>query len=355
MDEGGEDAITPATVNALTPADQLNRQVIEALQQDGRASASAIAAMCGASVPTISRRVQQLITAGVLKVTVAPAMGSTGPVETFVVSIGCQPGTQLDVAEALVARPEVRFAALITGSYDIMIELVVPAGLTGYPRTIVELRNIPGIVRWRSDLVLHVYKLSPDWSRQLVESDTDGRPAIQCATESEPCAPDHLDKVDWSILGILRDDGRASFKSVATALNLNESTVRRRFDRMLAGGCASVVTLVPAATLGQMAETLLTVTVEPGALNEVATALGRYRVVRYLGATLSGNSLLCEVIASSSGGLFEFITSCVSTLEGVRDWSASVELLTLKRAFVKTPWWRSQIANAQRRAGQYAR
>jgi DNA-binding Lrp family transcriptional regulator len=317
--------------------DDIDRQIVVALQGDGRASWTSIATLCETSVPTVARRVQQLMADNLLKVAVLPNLGSTGPVETFFTRIGCRPGTQLDVAKELVAREDVRWASLITGSYDIAIELVVNSGPTRYPQTMLELQQISGVERWYSDLLLHVYKVSHDWYRHLLSEDS--TPAAVSL-----CSPDHLDKVDWAILDCLRNDGRAAFKTVADTLRLNESTVRRRFERMITDGCASVFTIVPSSLLGLEAETLLWVTVEPAKLPEVAEALTRHRSVRYLGATLDGNSLLCEVIADSTRGLFEFTTETLAQLAGVVGWSASVELLTLKRGFVETPWWRDQHA-----------
>lgn len=338
MDEGGARVPGRGLPRSVRPLDDLDRQIIVALQGDGRASWTSIAATCDTSVPTVARRVQQLLADNLLKVAVLPNLGSTGPVETFFTRIGCRPGTQLDVAEQLVARDDVRWASLITGSYDIGIELVVNSGPTRYPRTMLELQQIDGVQRWYSDLLLHVYKVSHDWYKQLL-ADHD-----PCPPEVPLCAPTHLDKVDWAILEQLRDDGRASFKTIAGALALNESTVRRRFERMIVDGCASVFTIVPAPALGLEAETLMWVSVEPAKLSEVAAALTRHRSVRYLGATLDGNSLLCEVIAESTRGLFEFTTATLAKLEGVVGWSASVELLSLKRGFVETPWWREQLA-----------
>jgi DNA-binding Lrp family transcriptional regulator len=324
--------------------DELSRKIIAALQQDGRASWTAVAAVCDTSVPTVARRVQQLMADGMVRVAVVPSLGVNGPVEAFMVRIGCRPGSQFDVGEQLVAREDVRYAALITGPYDIIVELIVEAGSARYPKTMLELQQIPGVERWYSDLVLHVYKMNPHgWSHQLL-GPADGVPVgYQMSTDLE-CAPDHLDKVDHAILELLREDGRASFKTVSDALELNESTVRRRFERMITDGCASVLTIVPAAALGFESETMLTVSVEPAKLNKVADALTDHRSVRYVAATLDGNSLFCEVVASSTQGLFEFTTSTLANLDGVVGWSASVELLSLKRGFVETPWWQAQLA-----------
>jgi DNA-binding Lrp family transcriptional regulator len=330
--------------------DGLSRRIIAALQQDGRASWTAIAALFDTSVPTVARRVQQLIADGLLRVAVVPSLGSNGPVEAFMVRIGCRPGTQFDVAEQLVARDDVRYASLITGPYDIIVELIVESGSARYPNTMLELQRIPGVERWYGDLVLHVYKMNPhDWSRQLL-GEAGSVPAGHQMTDDLECSPDHLDKVDHAILDLLREDGRASFKTVSDALELNESTVRRRFERMISDGCASMLTIVPAAALGFESETMLTVSVEPAKLNKVAEALTEHRSVRYVAATLDGNSLLCEVIAASTQGLFEFTTSTLANLEGVVGWSASVELLSLKRGFVETPWWRAQLAEHRKGA-----
>jgi hypothetical protein len=90
---------------------------------------------------------------------------------------------------------------------------------------------------------------------------------------------------------------------------------------------------------------MLTVRVEPSELKSVALELRRHRSVRYIAATLDGNALFCEVIASSTDDLFHFVTDTLARLNGVQGWSANVELLTVKRGFVQTPWWRTEAGS----------
>jgi DNA-binding Lrp family transcriptional regulator len=331
----------------------LDRRIILALQHDGRASWRAIADMVGGTVATVTRRGQQLLADGVVRIGVLPALGSEGPVDAFVVRINCAPGTQLRVAEELVSRPDIRFITIVTGGYDIIAELVVHGGANYYPGHLHELQSIPGVERWRSDLVMHVYKVSYDWGRQLIERTKDMNlpPAApqptkaMAAVDAQFCAPEHFDPFDRQILTLMRDDGRLTFQSVADRLGTNESSVRRRFERMRQNGCLNILTLVPAPALGMGAETLITVTVEPSMLDEVARKLSEYPSVRYLAATLDQNSLFCEVITPSTADLYSFMTATLSMLEGVRGWTAAMELLFLKRGFVETPWWRSQIGS----------
>ncbi|MGM7774516.1 Lrp/AsnC family transcriptional regulator [Arthrobacter sp. KNU-44] len=334
-------------MKALDELDELDRRIIVALQRDGRASWTAIAETVKSSVATVARRGQQLIADGIVRVAIVPAQGSTGQADSFLIRIHCKPGTQLTVLQALVAHEDVRFVTLVTGPFDILAELVVRGGATHYPQLIQQLQSIEGIERWRGDLVLHVYKVSHDWGRQVfadMRELPEQQPDPLLQIDSEPCNPQHFDRADWEILTALQDDGRSTFQTVADSLGMNESSVRRRFEKLRTSGCIEIFTLVPAPALGLCAETLLIVKVEPIRLKAVARELSQYPAVRYVAATLDENSLVCEVISASTADLYDFITSTLSVLDGVQSWSAAMELLSSKRGFVETPWWRAQVA-----------
>ena len=114
---------------------------------------------------------------------------------------------------------------------------------------------------------------------------------------------------------------------------------------MIADGCAVVFTIVPAPALGLEAETLLMVTVEPAKLNEVAArAHPPPRRCATSARRWTGTRCCARSSPPSTQGLFEFTTDTLAKLAGVVGWSASVELLSLKRGFVETPWWRDQLA-----------
>ncbi|WP_382308920.1 Lrp/AsnC family transcriptional regulator [Herbiconiux sp. UC225_62] len=339
-------------MRALDTLDDLDRRIVVAMQHDGRASWRAIAEMVGSSTATVARRGQSLIASGVIKVAINPALGATGQVDSFFIRINCAPGTQLMVAEQLVAHEDVRFITVVTGQYDIIAELVVKGGATHYPQLLEELQSIQGVERWRSDLVMHIYKVSFDWGRQLF-ADTlalpDAGNDFERYAEPESCNPTHFDASDWKIIDALRDDGRETFQAIADRVGMNESSVRRRFERLRSSKCIDILTLVPAPALGMGAETLLTVKVTPSRMDAVALELAKHPAIRYLAATLDENSLFCEVILPSTDELYGFITSTLSQLDGVEGWTASMELLFLKRGFIETPWWRSQVALTEKK------
>jgi DNA-binding Lrp family transcriptional regulator len=336
----------------LDQLDDLDTRIVVALQQDGRASWRKVADAVDSPVTTVARRGQQLLADGVVKVTAVPALGAHGPYDNFLVRINCTPGAHASVAAALVARPDVRFCTIVTGKFDIMAELVVYGGVSRYPDLMAGLHSVDGVERSRSDLILTVYKVTHDWSRQLsgrepTLADTtavDGAPD-RAPGFSDPESPEvpHLDAADWAILDRLQQDGRDTFQAIADAVGLNESSVRRRFERMRSAGCVDIVTLARSAALGMGTETLVTVRVTPSRLDAVARALAAHRSVRYLAALLDDNSLFCEVITTSAAELHRFFLSTLAPLEGVQGWNAAMELVFLKRGGVETPWWRAQL------------
>jgi DNA-binding Lrp family transcriptional regulator len=323
--------------------DSLDRRIVVALQIDGRASWTDIAEACGTSVATVARRAQQLLAEGHVRVAVVPPdINHAGPADLFVIRVECQSGSAARVAEELMRREDVRLCSLVTGPFDVLAELIVRKDESLSARLLGDLHGIPGIRRMETDLLLHTYKISHDWSMQLLTGEAH-RPED---SRLHACDPSHFDDTDRALLAHLRADGRANFRAVARDLDVNESTVRRRFDALKERGCARVVTLVPAPSLGFESEIILQITVRPSRLDAVARELASYRGVRYVGSTLGTSSLMCEVILPSSSDVFEFITRTLGDLDGVQGWTAHMELVTFKRAYVETPWWRRALADA---------
>ncbi|WP_369053425.1 Lrp/AsnC family transcriptional regulator [Kineococcus terrestris] len=321
---------------------ELDKRIVVALQPNGRASWRTVAEAVGASTATVARRGQQLLAEGVVKVAVVPVLAAGGPYSAFWVRINCAPGESMKVAEQLAGSPDVRFCAVVAGEYDIVAEIVLRGDASTYPRLLQDLQSLPGVQRWRSDYTLHVYKVSFDWGRQLFGQEPSTGHVAPTPDEPEECSPQHLDGVDQQIVAALQTDGRETFQRIADDLDLNESSVRRRYERLRANGCLDVLTLVQSAALGMGAETLVQVTVDPGRLEAVAAELAGFPFVRYLALMLDENSLLCELIMPNSRDLRGFMTGPLSRMRGVRGWSASMELVFLKRGFVETPWWRTQ-------------
>ena len=330
--------------------DPIDRRIVAALQVNGRASWTDIAQLVDTSVTTVARRAQQLFASGLVRVAAVPhPTGATGA-DMVIVRLRCAPGAQLDAGAAIAALPEVRFVAVVTGAYDLVAEIEVDKGRALHTLLIDGLQHIPGVQRSVADLELHTYKATHGWSRQLL-----GAAALAAPQPVHDCPPGHVDELDEKIVDVLRQDGRASFQAVAQGLGVSESTVRRRFEALYSTGCVQVITLVPAAALGFEAEMFFWLSVAPARLAAVAAALAALPGVRYVAATLGQQSLMCEVILPTHEDVYQFTTGTLAGIEGIQAWTANVELLTLKRGFVPTPWSSAYLAGTREPSPTVAR
>jgi DNA-binding Lrp family transcriptional regulator len=325
--------------------DDLDRRIIACLRADGRASWTEIARKCGTSVATVSRRGQRLLADSTVRIAVVPVSAYPGRSSMFFLRMACRSGAAAHVAEQLSKRPDIRFMALVSGAYDIAAEVCADTGASLIQPLVTDIAAIDGVEWCETDLILHEYKVAHDWTWQLLVGET----AAGTVRDPHTCDASHTDDIDHAIIEVMRVEGRAGFSVVAGQVGLDETTVRRRFEAMLSRGCIQVVTLAPASALGFTSEVLLDISVEPRRLREVSEQLISFAGVRFVAATLSGSSLLCEMIQPNQAALFSFLTETLATLDGVRGWQASMELLTIRRGFVETPWWPQELD--QRLAG----
>jgi DNA-binding Lrp family transcriptional regulator len=320
---------------ARGPLDNLDKAIVQALQHDGRATWAAIAEQCDASGPTVARRAQALVNDGIVKIAAIPGRGLNGPVESLLLSINCQAGRQLEVAAGLAAHSDIRYVALVTGEADILGELIVPQANGGLAAAILNLQSNPLVARVRADVIVHEEKTPYLWGAPTGQ----GR---SLSREVDGSVRFDLDRIDRALIAMLQQDGRASFSHMAKVLGLDASSLRRRFDRLRALGCFTIVTVIEAAALGLESETFITIRAEPRRLSSISDALAEHHEVRYLAVTLGSSALICEVIAPSTEALYKFLTGTLADLPGVLGWDAFLETLTLKRSYVETPWWRAK-------------
>jgi len=115
--------------------DELDRGILTALRRDGRESNSAIAEVLGVTEGTVRQRVRKLLDSGVLRIA-----GLANP-EIMAEHQLCVLGLKVDESRRLEQRArevaalaEVQSVAIVTGRYDLLVEVLVPSnhGLIGF-------------------------------------------------------------------------------------------------------------------------------------------------------------------------------------------------------------------------------
>ncbi len=135
--------------------DDLDRQIVACLVDDGRATFSAIGDRVGLSAPAVKRRVDRLLDDGVIRRFTAVLDPSLDGVTTEAfVELFCRGRTNPGEIRAIVAHmPEVLGAWTVTGDADALVRIRT-AGTAELETTLERIRDHPQIERTRSVLVL---------------------------------------------------------------------------------------------------------------------------------------------------------------------------------------------------------
>jgi Lrp/AsnC family transcriptional regulator for asnA, asnC and gidA len=105
--------------------DLADRRLVAALARDGQASSGELAEGLGVTAPTIRARMKNMIGQGLLRVAGLVDPFRVKGLSVALVGIKLMSQMQLDEKLEEISRlPDVNWAAVVTGRYDILVELV---------------------------------------------------------------------------------------------------------------------------------------------------------------------------------------------------------------------------------------
>lgn len=124
--------------------DAVDRALITALQEDGRASYAELAPRVGLSAPAVRQRVQRLQDAGVLQVVAVTDPLALGLSAMAMVGVRVSDDPRA-VADAVGALDGVVYVVTTAGSFDLFAEVVAPDMDGLYEVVNGRVRSVPGI------------------------------------------------------------------------------------------------------------------------------------------------------------------------------------------------------------------
>lgn len=144
--------------------DDIDKHVLARLQEDGRYRYQDIAEELGVTERTVRRRVESLIDSGVLRI--------VGVIDPFKVGmnavalVGAKVRRQYidEIVAQLSQLRQVRYIGVSTGSYDLIIEVVMRSNQELGDFLIDELTRVKGIIHTDTALILRICKESHVWN-----------------------------------------------------------------------------------------------------------------------------------------------------------------------------------------------
>ncbi|NLM26107.1 MAG: Lrp/AsnC family transcriptional regulator [Firmicutes bacterium] len=143
--------------------DDLDRQILKYLQEDGRISYVTLANQLNVSEGTIRKRVKKLEENNILQI-----VGVTDPFKVGLDTVAflwleVQRGQVNNVIEKLKEVVSIRYLAVTTGSYDLVAMVVLPNREELIKLLNEQVPSIEGIISTETSIILQIHKQIYNW------------------------------------------------------------------------------------------------------------------------------------------------------------------------------------------------
>jgi len=140
-----------------------------------------------------------------------------------------------------------------------------------------------------------------------------------------------LSDIDLNIIGYLSNDPRCSVTKMAEDLEMPESTVRHRLNRILKTGLIEFAAIVDPLQFGFNTWTIMEIEADLKRVESVGEQLAAFPEVYFVGLTAGGYDLLVGAVFRSTEELSAFVTAKLANIPGIARVSTSSVLKVFKR------------------------
>ena len=127
-----------------------------------------------------------------------------------------------------------------------------------------------------------------------------------------------MDELDHRIMAELTQDSRQNSAELARKLNVSETTIRRRIQRLEDDGVITFSAIVNPAKLGYNIMAILALEVDLGSIDEVSESLAICPNVRYVSLCTGNHDIFIGTSFRSSSELTRFVKDYLARIPGIR-------------------------------------
>jgi len=135
-----------------------------------------------------------------------------------------------------------------------------------------------------------------------------------------------LDATDRAIVRMIQKNGRRPNTEIGRALDLTETTIRKRIARLIEEGLVNIVAVPTPRAVGMATSAIIGVSVQLGNLDMVSKKLSSYSEVRYLGLSTGRYDIIIEAFFNDTEHLFAFVSDKLGALPEVSSVETSIIL-----------------------------
>ncbi len=312
--------------------DDLDRQLVHALELDGRAPFSRIAEALGVSESTVARRYRRLRAHGQCRVVGVLDVRRTGQ-PTWVIRVRCSPAATDAIGFALADTPEAAWVQAVSAGTEVWCSVrSAPADEHCLALTR-RLGRTPGVLAVTALRVLRVVVGGPHSYSYTSSLSPTAREALVSAAPkvSWEGAPPEPTALDGPLLAALSVDGRASYADLARACSVSETAVRRRLEVLRRAGVVFFEQETDFTALGHTVTALLGITVRPSCVAAVGDVVASHPSVAFAAVTTGAVNVNAYVACRDIGALYEIVADDFGSLDGVEHIDTAPVAVTYKR------------------------
>ena len=140
--------------------DDLDHAIVAMLREDGRRPYTEIAQALNVSEGTVRNRVARLLDERVLQIVGLIDPQKLGYDAPAMIGVSVQSADLESVAARIAAFPEVSYLIMVSGEYDLMVEVMCRdrEHLAAFLNQ--QLRRVPGVIRATTYMILGTYKMA---------------------------------------------------------------------------------------------------------------------------------------------------------------------------------------------------
>src|SRR5437867_4142306 len=126
-----------------------------------------------------------------------------------------------------------------------------------------------------------------------------------------------LDHLDRQIIACLEENGRRSNTEIATKLNVVESTIRKRVERLIRNEIIRIAAVANPLRLDFPIVAIFGIHSAPNQVGEVAEAMKAMAEFRFIGLTIGEYDFVAEAWFQTMDDLRQFLTTRLLVVPGV--------------------------------------
>lgn len=310
--------IRPYDEPTTVELDDVDRDLIDALVADGRASYAALARRIGMSQAAVKARVLGLLDRGVIHILGRIDPRALGYGE-FAYCLIDTAGPAGPAAERLAEMDETAFVLILAGASGLFVEFRA-RDAQHLDAAIERARSDPG-VRGVDSCSLVAY-VKQDWSQS-------GRD-LAVADHRLGARRRSVDATDIKLLAALAENGRATFAEMAETAGMSHAATRERVLALMAAGVVNVQTIVSGGVLGVRGYAGLMIESD-GPAEPVARSIAAMADITLVARVLGRFDVIAEASYRDEAHLAELLDRVRAT-EGVRSIEAFVYLVEVKES-----------------------